>query len=92
MQLETRDFYTPRFTSLPSITIKRFAWAIGKPMTKTISIIARLLPYMVNLEKVCKACKAKSKKEKTQCKEKYCAFYNPQPTDEELAKILEKVL
>jgi hypothetical protein len=54
--------YTPELTDYHSATLRRIAWALGKPMTKTIEIIFDSLDLIIDPVKVCEKCK-----DKTQC-------------------------
>jgi len=49
--------YTPTLSSESSATLRRIAWALGKPMTKTINAIFTKLPDYMDKEKVCKSCR-----------------------------------
>lgn len=51
-----------------SSTLRRIAWAVGKPMTKTAEDIMDFLPQIIDKKTVCKRCKDKSK-----CDD--CVFY-----------------
>ena len=53
--------YTPQFSNLATVSVRRLAWAINKPMTSTVDIIIRFLPTVVDPSKVCLACQDKSK-------------------------------
>ena len=77
-QTEKR-FYTPQFSALSSVSVRRFAWAIGKSMPSAVEIMVKLLPHMVDPSKICLACKDKSK-----CQA--CVFTTQhQPTEEQIA-------
>jgi len=77
-------FYTPKFSNRATISVRRLAWYMGKPMTKTINAVIQILPYMFNSTKVCNSCK-----DKTKCK--YCAFNTPNLAHDEQFKILENL-
>jgi hypothetical protein len=53
-------YYTPQFSPGSSAAVRRLAWAMGKPMTKTVELLVRLIPSLVEPSKVCQACKDKS--------------------------------
>ena len=59
--------YTPELSKESSCTLRRIAWALGMPMTKTSESLMGLLPYFLDARKVCAKCR-----DKTKCKE--CAF------------------
>ena len=52
--------YTPELSGYSSCMLRRIAWAIGKPMTKTIEMIFEELPKYIHKEEVCSQCKDKS--------------------------------
>jgi len=60
--------YTPEFSMKASSTLRRIAWAVGKPMTKTAEDIMDFLPQILDKKEVCKKCRDKSK-----CKT--CVFF-----------------
>jgi hypothetical protein len=72
--------YTPKFSAKSSASVRRLAGAMGKPMTKVVDRIVRLLPSLVDPGKVCLACQ-----DKTECKT--CVF-SQQLTAEEKAALL----
>lgn len=49
--------YTPELNETASATLRRIAWSLGQPMTKTMNAIFIKLPTMIDKEKVCKNCK-----------------------------------
>ena len=59
--------YTPMLSYKHSCTLRRIAWALGMPMTKTIEEILDHVCRTVDNSKVCKACK-----DKTRCSD--CVF------------------
>ena len=59
--------YTPQFSDLASISVRRLAWAMGTNMTSAVSRIVKLLPTMFDAQAVCARCK-----DKTKCKD--CVF------------------
>ena len=78
---EYKRFYTPQFSETASISIRRFAWSINKPMTKAIDKIIQLLPFIIDASKVCQACKDNGK-----CGS--CAFSVKSKPEEEQYKII----
>jgi hypothetical protein len=64
-----KRYYSPQFSELASVTVRRFAWAVGLPMTTAIDLIAKVLPSVVQASKVCQLCK-----DKTKCKG--CTFHS----------------
>ncbi|MBL7208334.1 MAG: hypothetical protein ISS67_07445 [Desulfobacterales bacterium] len=53
--------YTPEMTRKASRTLRRIAWALEMPMTKAIEKVFEYLPGILDSEKVCHACRDKSK-------------------------------
>ena len=60
--------YTPELSQRHSSTLRRLAWAYGKPMTKTLESIFDWIGKAVDPGKVCQECRDQSA-----CEE--CAFY-----------------
>ena len=59
--------YTPELNYEQSCTLRRIAWALGTPMTNALSEILDHVTKEIGNEKVCAACK-----DKTRCDG--CAF------------------
>ena len=53
--------YTPELSLRSSCTLRRIAWALDMPMTKTIEKVFEFLPGVLDREKVCYACRDRSK-------------------------------
>ena len=49
--------YTPELSKPAAATLRRIAWSMGKPMTKTMNAIVIKLPKLMDSEKVCKSCR-----------------------------------
>ena len=62
--------YTPELSMQASCTLRRIAWALGMPMTKAIEKIFEHLPVLLDHQKICRACR-----DKTKCGE--CPFCQP---------------
>ena len=77
-----KRYYSPQFSEVAAISVRRLAWAINKPMPAAVDIMVKLMPLVVDPKKVCSACTDKTK---CQC----CCFMNP-PKPEEM-EILEAV-
>jgi len=60
--------YSPPFSEITAVTVRRLAWAMGSNMGKAAEVMARALPGFINPEKVCPSCKDK--------KCHACAFHN----------------
>jgi len=59
--------YTPELSYEASCTLRRIAWAVDRPMTKTIEMVFNHLPKMMDREKVCDKCR-----DRTRCDD--CVF------------------
>ena len=53
--------YTPELSLCSSRTLRRIAWALGIPMTQAIEEVFQYIPRIIDPNKVCSACKDKSK-------------------------------
>ena len=53
--------YTPELSRQSSCTLRRISWALDMPMTKAIEKVFEHLPKILDREKVCQACRDKSK-------------------------------
>ena len=49
--------YTPELDRPASATLRRIAWALNKPMTKTMNAIVIKLPKLMDKENVCASCR-----------------------------------
>jgi len=61
--------YTPELSQEGSSTLRRLAWSLNKPMTKTLEIVVEEYSKSVEQEEICKYCK-----DKTKCD--HCVFNN----------------
>jgi len=77
----SKRFYTPQFSETASVSVRRFAWFLNKPMTQAVEKIILLLPFIMDSSKVCQACKD-SHKYGT------CAFNVKKLSEDEQYKIL----
>ena len=59
--LDQKKFYTPRFSAVACVSIRRLAWALKTNMVKTIDIIVFILSHIFNREVICNSCKDNSK-------------------------------
>jgi hypothetical protein len=59
-----KRFYTPQFSEVSCIAVRRLAWSLEKSMPQTVDLIIRLLPFFMDASKVCLACRDKSKCQK----------------------------
>jgi len=53
--------YTPELSTKHSSTLRRIAWALGIPMTKTIEAVFDFLGRTLDSSKICEACKDKTR-------------------------------
>jgi recombinational DNA repair protein RecR len=53
--------YTPELSDYHSATLRRIAWALGKPMTTVIESIFDNMDALIDPGKVCKRCKDRSR-------------------------------
>ena len=49
--------YTPQLSDAASATLRRIAWALDKPMTRTMNTIFIKLPNLMDRTKVCDSCR-----------------------------------
>ena len=84
-----RRMYSPQFSDMASISVRRFAWTLSKSMPAAIDIMVKLLPAIIDPSKVCVACQVKdTEKYKDKIKEKceLCIF-SKQVNPDELAAL-----
>ena len=58
---DQKRYYSPQFTALAAVSVRRLAWAMGVSMPAAVDIMARLMPSVVDPAKVCLACQDNSK-------------------------------
>jgi hypothetical protein len=68
--INQKRYYSPQFSQSAAVSVRRLAWALGKPMPATVDLMVQLVSSIVDQEKVCLACK-----DKTRCLA--CGFFNP---------------
>ena len=61
--------YSPDFSEIAAVTVRRLAWAMGANMGQAVDVMVKSLPSFINADKVCGLCK-----DKTKCT--VCAFKN----------------
>ncbi len=52
--------YTPELSQKQSATLRRIAWALGRPMTKTMGLIMDDVVERVEKQRVCAQCRDSS--------------------------------
>jgi hypothetical protein len=53
--------YTPELSFESSCTLRRIAWALDLPMTKTMEKIFENLPKIFDRQKICEKCRDKTR-------------------------------
>ena len=53
--------YTPELSEKNSCTLRRIAWALGMPMTKTMEAVFEHVVKIVDRRKVCDSCRDPSR-------------------------------
>jgi hypothetical protein len=61
--------YSPEFSEIAAVTVKRLAWAMGATMGQAVDVLVRSAPAFINAEKVCEKCR-----DRTRCAA--CSFRN----------------
>ncbi len=52
-----KRYYSPQFSKMAAVSVRRLAWALDKPMTLTVDFIVKLLPSIIDPSKICLSCK-----------------------------------
>jgi len=73
-----KRFYTPQFSEMACVSVRRLAWALGVSMPKAIDIIIKELSSAFSSSFVCPQCK-----DKTKCS--LCGFNQPAAVNTPLA-------
>jgi len=60
--------YSPNFSELAAVTVRRLAWAMGANMGQAVDVLVKALPAFINTEKICAQCRDKSKCSACACK------------------------
>jgi hypothetical protein len=58
---DRKKMYTPNFSELATVSVRRLAWAMGANMVQAVDDLIKSLPIFLNAEKVCTSCKDPSK-------------------------------
>jgi hypothetical protein len=56
-----KRYYTPQFSGLAAVSVRRLAWALGLSLPKAVDQVVGLLPSLFSSGSVCLACKDKTK-------------------------------
>ena len=52
--------YTPEMSREGSQTLRRIAWALGKPMTQTLEFVMKNITLFIDPKKICNKCRDNS--------------------------------
>jgi hypothetical protein len=67
MYTNQKRFYSPQFSALSAVSVRRLAWALGLSMPKAVDHVVGLLPSLFSPGVICLSCK-----DNTKCNS--CAF------------------
>jgi hypothetical protein len=76
--INQKRYYSPQFSAMASISVRRLAWAFGVSMPKTVDIIVKELSSTFSSSFVCPQCK-----DKTKCS--LCGFNQQQATENKVS-------
>jgi hypothetical protein len=62
-----KRFYSPQFSEVSAVSVRRLAWSLGVSMPKAVDQVVGLLPSLFSPGVVCLSCK-----DNTKCRS--CAF------------------
>jgi hypothetical protein len=62
-----KQFYSPQFSEVSAVSVRRLAWFLNVPMPRAVDQMVGLLPSLFSPGGVCLSCK-----DQTKCK--VCAF------------------
>jgi hypothetical protein len=62
-----KRYYSPQFSAVSAVSVRRLAWALGLSMPRAVDQMVGLLPSLFSPGVVCPACK-----DNTKCH--FCAF------------------
>jgi hypothetical protein len=75
-----KRYYSPPFSELSAVSVRRLAWALKLTMPKTVDQVVSLLPSLFPSGVVCPACK-----DNTKCQS--CAFSQPSAAEQAAAVV-----
>ncbi|MDR2434383.1 MAG: hypothetical protein LBD47_07425 [Treponema sp.] len=67
MYTNQKRYYSPQFSEMSAVSVRRLAWSLGVSMPKAVDQAVSLLPSLFSPGVVCLSCK-----DSTKCKS--CAF------------------
>jgi hypothetical protein len=76
-----KRYYSPQFSAISAVSVRRLAWALEMNMGQAVEKIVCCLPAIIKPEKVCAACK-----DKTKCAS--CVFEFASDLPEEIAEMV----
>ena len=53
--------YSPKFSELATVSVRRLAWAMGTDMGKAVDVLVKALPAFIKSDMVCASCKDPTK-------------------------------
>jgi hypothetical protein len=56
-----KRFYSPQFSALSAVSVRRLAWSLGVSMPKAVDQVVGLLPSLFSPDVVCSSCKDNTK-------------------------------
>ena len=56
-----KRFYSPQFSAMASVSVRRLAWALNVFIPAAVDLMVRLMPSIMDPSKVCLACKNSTK-------------------------------
>jgi len=56
-----KRYYTPQFSELAAVSVRRLSWAMGVSMPAAVNIMVQLVSSFVDSSKVCQSCKDNTK-------------------------------
>jgi hypothetical protein len=56
-----KRFYTPQFSYMSSVAVRRIAWALDVTMVEAVQHVFAYLPQLLDNHKICLSCKDNTK-------------------------------
>jgi recombinational DNA repair protein RecR len=60
-QQKDTGYYSPPFSQLAAVSVRRLAWAMGTPMSGAVDHMVKLMPSIMEPIKICSRCKDNTK-------------------------------
>jgi recombinational DNA repair protein RecR len=80
MYTSQKRFYSPQFSEISAVSVRRLAWSLGVSMPKAVDQLVSLLPSLFSPGAVCLSCQ-----DQTKCKA--CAFCQQAAAEEAVAAV-----